>query len=172
MAAGTLRIYSAGSFEETGQSPVTWGSLISPVKAVTVTPLLLVRPTIVSLAVGEMFTIWAYDSDRPDFSNVRIWLPDQSGNIDIGIGTAPASSLSDTPRWRTLKAGCHDVFSLSEDALLTNPTAADEYTDTAGYPTIWSDGGTVAGKITKIAVMNPATASAAVRVGFVVIGGA
>jgi hypothetical protein len=172
MAAGTLRIYNAGVFEETGQPPVTWGSMVTPVKAVTVTPLLLVRPQIVTLAIGEMFTLWAYDADRPDFSSVQVWLPDQSGNIDIGIGYAPASSLSDTPRWRTLKAGCHDRFSLSEDELLTNAVAADDYGDNAGYPLIWSDAGTVAGKIVKIAVMNPAIATAAVRVAYTVIGGA
>lgn len=169
--SGTLRIYRAGTYDESGVPLIRWGSLIDPIKPVTVTPLIASPPVIYTVAVGEKIHLWQYDADRPEFSLVEVWLPDQSGNIDIGVKYAAASDFSSNPRWRTLKLGCHDHFSLSEDEGLVHPTVATDVGDTNGFPSLWGDGSTVAARVVDVAVYNPSTASAAVRVACVVVGG-
>jgi hypothetical protein len=171
MSTGTLRAFWAGVFEQAGLPAVQWGSLVNSVKDVSITPKLLVPPTVYTVAVGEKVTLWEYDADRPNFSYVGIWLPDQSGNIDIGIKYVQASDMTSNVRWRTVKNSCHAPFILSEDEGLVHPTPASDYGETGSYPTIWGDASTVAAKVSKIATFNPAAATVAVRVGVVVIGG-
>jgi hypothetical protein len=168
--AGTLRIYAAGVFEESGLPAAQWGSLVNSFKDVSITPKVVQRPTFYTLAVGEKLPIWEYDADRPDINFLQMWLPDQNGNIDVGIRFVQASDMTSNPRWRTFKFRCEAPFILSEDEGLVHGTPASDYGETGGFPTIWGDAGTVAAKISKIAVYNPATAAAAVRVASVVIG--
>lgn len=168
--AGTLRFFGAGVFEEAGVPAASWGSLVNSFKDVSVTPKVVQRPTFYTLAVGEKLSIWEYDADRPDINFLQIWLPDQSGNIDIGVKYVQASDMTSNPRWRTFKSGCYAPFIISEDEGLVHGTPASDYGDTGGFPTIWGDGSTLAAKISKVAVYNPATAAAAVRVAAVIIG--
>jgi len=169
--SGYLNVFQAGVFQQGTDPAVRWGSLVTSVKEVEVTPKLIVPPTIYTVAVGEKVLLWTYDADRPSFSYAGLWLPDQSGNVDVGVKFVASSDMSSNPRWRTHKLSCHTFWELNEDEALVHPTVATDVGDSAGFPALWGDGSTVAAKVSALAVYNPSTASAAVRVGFVLIGG-
>ena len=168
--AGTLSVYHAGVYRD-AYNTTQWGSLVDSQKDVSVTPKLIVPPTVRTVAVGEKVHLWTYDADAPDIGFVEIWLPDQSGNIDVGLKFLQTSDMTSNPRWRTFKMGCHSSIRVNEDDALLLATATDDVGETTGFPTVWGGTG-VACKLADVAVMNPSTASAAVRVAYVVIGGA
>lgn len=113
----------------------------------------------VTIAAGETAVLWKW-ADLNDFEVVVLLISD-SGYANIAVlADKPTSASDSTPlgtheSWRQFDLSCKIPFILNTDAALVNPVAADDNGDTAGLPTIFSDAGTVDGKVYKIAAKNP-----------------
>lgn len=122
----------------------------------------------VTIAAGDTAVLWEW-ADLNDFELVALLIRD-SGYAHLAIlADKPTSASDSTPlgtheSWRQIDLSCKIPFLLNTDAALVNPVAADDNGDTAGLPTIFSDAGTVDGKVYKIAAKNPAAATADVVV--------
>jgi hypothetical protein len=120
----------------------------------------------VTIPAGEKMMLWQYgDLGVEDFELVAIRVKG-TGYIYLAfLVDTPTSASDDTPsgtnpRWREVDVSCKIPFLLNTDAARVNPTVADEYTETSGFPTIFDDAGTVEGKVYEIAAKNASTTDA------------
>ncbi len=123
----------------------------------------------ISVAVGESVTIWEYSATKPYFDMIRLQCLGGAGYLEVAIKSdAPTSSTDPIPlttciSWNFIDLSCTAPLYLTSDEVIVNPVVGDGHNDNSGVPLKWSDAGTVAGRVYKVMVRNPSTASAAVR---------
>lgn len=171
--SANLRFYSAG-FIDGSLNDDAFGSLVEPHKEIALTADTVRAVQEVSVAIGEKLTIWAYSASRPYFD--LAWLSIVGdGYLEVAMySDAPTSSTDPTPlatckSWSFTDLSCHAPCVFTSDEVTVNPVLGDNHSDNAGEPLKWADAGTVAGRIYKIMVHNPAAATSAVRLRYVVV---
>jgi hypothetical protein len=169
-----LRIYSAGRIDGNTGNDQRWGSLTEPTREVTLAADKQRSVQEITLAVGEVFTVWEWSADRPGFDFIGISVLDEGGYVKCAWKADKPTSTTDTTPLGTAKAWHRaDIddkceFRLASDELTVNLTQADANGDNSGTPVQWDDAGEVDGRIYKVQIKNPDAATEAVRVQLVV----
>lgn len=144
--------HSLGSFE----SPVFDGSVPGTAK---------LRATLTIPAEGKMI-LWQYgDQGVEEFEALVLRVKGDGYLYGAFQVDTPTSASDNDPsgsneRWRQFDLSCEIPFILNTDLARVNPTVADEYTETGGFPTIFDDAGTVEGRVYAVAAKNPSTTEA------------
>lgn len=141
------------------------GSLESPVFDGSVPGTAQLRAT-VTVPAGEKMMLWQYgDQGVEDFEVLVLRVKGTGYLYGAFLVDAPTSASDHDPagtteRWRQFDLSCKIPFVLNTDEARINPTAADEYTETGGWPTIFDDAGTTDGRVYAVAAKNPSTTDA------------
>lgn len=165
--SATLRVYETAVLTN-GANTSSTGNPNAPVCEVTLADGSTVFHKKITLAAGEKKVLWDY-SDVLEFDYLRIVLPEAGFlhcaiKVDTPESDEDLNPSGDYPRWRQFDLSCASGMSFNTDTVLINPTLADDVGTTGGFPTVFDDADTVAGRIYALAAKNPGTADVVVEV--------
>ncbi len=165
--SANVRVYDAMFID--GSTDQQVGTLDAPVKEFTLTADTVRVIEEISIEPDEEVVIWAYSAAKPYFDLIRLQVLGGEGYIEVAIySDAPTSSTDPTPLatckgWDFVDLSCTAPLYLTSDQVIVNPVVGDAHNDNSGVPLKWSDAGTIAGRVYKVMIRNPADATDAVR---------
>jgi len=119
------------------------------------------KSTVVDAA--DLSIIWDY-SDDPRNIEYAVINSDQTGYICLFVDAASAggTAAGTAKHWYYIPCSNLRPATIGGSAMLTKATASDPTADSAGLPSLPTDGSVVVGKLFKIAFYNPQTDDAVV----------
>lgn len=168
--SATLRTYMAMIYTRPDGTLTALGTLQEPLAEQALAGLEVIGPRRIVVPAGESKVLWDY-TQQLAFGMLVVRIVGD-GYLFGAYHTDTCEDLAggdfnpsgDYPRAREFDLSCEVPFILNTNKVRVNPVVADEYTITGGFPVIFTDAGTVEGRVYKMTAHNGGTEDVTVEI--------